>query len=72
MKRIVMSGLGVLLLTAVVGVMGCDGGGIEPGMPKDTGGGVDVGKMADMTKSPKTPPATPPATGAPAPATPEK
>jgi len=73
MKRIVVSGLGVFLIAVVVGVMGCDGGGVEPGIPADTKPGVpleDMNKMANMGTSPKGPPAAGAPT--PAPATPEK
>jgi hypothetical protein len=68
MKRMIVGGLGVLLTASMIGVMGCDGGGIEPGMPKADAIPADALEktkaMADMTKSPKAGP--PPTTTAPA------
>ncbi len=75
MKRFVMSALGVLLVAGSVGLTGCESGGVDPGMPKDTTPGVPLKDMtADMTKGPKAP-NTPPGAAAPAggaaPTTPE-
>jgi hypothetical protein len=36
MKRIVVNALSVLALSASVGLLGCDSGGIETGTPTDT------------------------------------
>jgi hypothetical protein len=36
MKRIVAGAFGVLLVTALFSLTGCDRGGIEPGMPDNT------------------------------------
>jgi len=58
MKRIVVSALGVLLIAVFVGVMGCESGGVDTGIPKDTTPGVPIDKMkemADMSKGPKAP-----------------
>ena len=40
MKRSVVSAFGALLVAVSVGVIGCEGGGVDPGMPKDTTPGV--------------------------------
>ena len=74
MKRSVVSAFGTLLVAVSVGVIGCEGGGVDPGMPKDTTPGVPLDKMKDMANmanSPNKPPATPPGGGAPAGGTPE-
>jgi hypothetical protein len=58
MKRIAQSGLGVFLASAVLGLTGCDSGGIDPGMPKDQTPAVsptDMSKMANMQSMPKSP-----------------
>jgi hypothetical protein len=71
MKRIVISGFGALLIAAFVGVIGCDSGGIEPGIPKDNNSAppLDTSKvMSDMKAAPKAPSGD----AIPAPTTPEK
>jgi len=70
MKRFVVSTLGLLLIAAVVGVTGCDGGSTEPAPPKTATPGLPPEKLkeiADMSKGPKAP-TTPPGAAAPAPA----
>jgi hypothetical protein len=70
MKRIVVRALGALLVAGSVGVMGCDSGGIDPGMPKDTTPAIPPEKMkemADMSKGPKQPTTPPGDKAAPAP-----
>jgi hypothetical protein len=57
MKRIAQSALGVFLVSAALGLTGCDsGGGIEPGLPTDQTPAVspaDMSKMANMATMPK-------------------
>ncbi len=56
MKRNVGKAFGILLVGALLGVTGCEGGGIAEGQPESTTGGVPLSDMkADMTKAPKMP-----------------
>jgi hypothetical protein len=56
MKRFVSSALGVFLVAGVIGLMGCEGGGIEPGQGDPNAANAipaaDVNKMADMSNTP--------------------
>jgi hypothetical protein len=62
MKRFVSSALGVFLVAGMIGLMGCEGGGIEPGQGDPNApnavSAVDLNKMADMSNTP--PPGTKP------------
>jgi hypothetical protein len=59
MKRIWMSALSVLLVAGVIGLTGCDGGGVDQGMPDPNAAPsvppTQLKDMADMSKG-KTPP----------------
>ena len=49
MKRIVMSALSVFFVAALIGLTGCEGGGVETGMPDAaTKPDISIDKMKDM------------------------
>jgi len=57
MKRTVVSALSVFLVAALLGLTGCEGGGVDTGMPDAaTKPDVPLDGKADMTKSGTLPP----------------
>jgi hypothetical protein len=54
MKRFLLSALSVFLVAAMIGLTGCEGGGIEPGLPEAGQKGVPLSDIpADVSKGPK-------------------
>jgi hypothetical protein len=73
MRQIVVRGAKIAVAAFCLGLVGCDGGGIEEGMPKDLTPGVDPNMMKVQMNSRSAPPSAPttkgaaPAGGAPTP-----
>jgi hypothetical protein len=67
MKRFALGASGAFLAAALLGLTGCDSGGIEEGIPKDTAPAISPEDMGKMTQGIMKPGQTGP-TAAPKPA----